>query len=272
MMRGALDPVTREGLVIVKIGGAAVDDPEAAAAVFKQVAMCRAEGLRVVVVHGGGARLTALATRLGLESKHVGGRRITDAPGLEAAKMAFAGTVATDLAAIGRQVGVPLVAISGVSGNLIHASKRPPRQGVDFGFVGDIVAIDPTVLVALLGAGFVPLVASLGADGRGQVLNINADTVACAIASVLPGCRLVILTETDGVLRDVADSGSRIPRLSAAGLGALGVSGGMLPKLESIASCLERGVAAVHVASWRQPRSLLASLAGDDSVGTVLTA
>jgi acetylglutamate kinase len=258
-------------VVVVKIGGAAVDDPDAATEVMRQVGICLANGLRVVVVHGGGARLTALAARLGLESRHVGGRRVTDAPGLEAAKMTFAGTVATDLAAIGRRQGVPLVALSGVSGNLIQARRRPPRPDVDFGFVGDIVAIGPAVLEALMDAGFVPLVASLGADREGQVLNINADTVATALAAALPGSHLVILTETDGVLRDVADGNSRIPRLAAAELGSLGVSGGMLPKLESIASCLAQGVAAVHIASWRRPDVLLACLAGDGTVGTVIS-
>lgn len=277
--------------LVVKLGGAAAEDPQATRALLCEVAACRARGVDVVLVHGGGKQVTELATRLGIETRFVGGRRVTDAGALACAKAALAGSVATDLAALGRATGVPLVAVSGVSGGLLVARRRgtaassgddaaatpvgaallpmvPPA--VDYGFVGDLLRVEPALLLALLGAGFVPLVASLAADSAGQVLNINADTVAAAIAAALPGAKLLMLTDVDGVLKDVDDPATRIPRLTLAELQNLAVTGGMLPKLQSIAACLAGGVPAVSVASWRRPGTLAACLAGDEGFGTVI--
>ena len=261
------------GIVVVKIGGAAVDDRAAAYRLMRQVARCHESGMRMVLVHGGGARLTKLAADLGLNAHFVKGRRVTDDGLIEAAKMVFAGGVGSDLAAAAVRAGVPAVALSGVAAGLITVSKRPVRDGIDYGWVGDVERVEGLVLNVLLAGGLVPLVASLGVDQIGNIYNINADTVACALAVNLKAERLIMLTESDGVLRDVNDPKSRIRQLNAAALRAgnidFAVSGGMLPKLESLAAAVTQGVGSVHVASWRQEDVLTTCLSSSaNEIGT----
>ncbi len=263
------------GTIVIKLGGGIVDDQEALADVAEEVKHLQTGGFKVVVVHGGGARLTGLARRLGIDSEVVNGRRVTDPAMLDAAKMAFAGSVGTDLAAAFRARGVEAVALSGVSANLLTARRRPPRlerdaatgesRLVDFGLVGDIQAVDPTVLETLAAGGFVPLVASLAGDEFGGVFNVNADTIAAAIAAALPASRLILLTDVDGVMAQSLDPASRIDRLSGEALGELcrsgAVQGGMLAKLQALAPCLAKGVT-VHIASWAEASRLGATLKG----------
>ena len=268
-----------KGHLVVKLGGAAVDDPEAAAAVLADMKPCLAAGWRLTVIHGGGKRLTALAGKLGLTTKFVAGRRVTDAETLETAKLVLAGGVATDLAAMGQRLQLPLVPISGVAAGTLAAHRRPPRQVtegsdtrvVDFGLVGDINQVKIGLIAQLHAGGFVPLISSLAVDEGGQVLNVNADTVAAKVAAALAATgaevRVLLLTDVDGVRRSPTDATSRISVLDANDLAALAgtsASGGMLPKLESMAACLAGGARSVHVASWQTPHVLTASLAGGD--------
>ena len=260
-------------IVVVKVGGAAVDDKAAAYRLLTQVARCHESGLHMVIVHGGGARLTNLAASLGLNAQFVNGRRVTNDGLIEAAKMVFAGGVGSDLAAAAVHAGVPAVALSGIAAGLITVCKRLSRDGIAYGWVGDIEKVESRVLNVLLAGGLVPLVASLGVDHSGNVYNINADTVACALAVSLNADRLIMLTESDGVLRDMHDPKSRIPTLSAAALRAgnidFSVSGGMLPKLESLAAAVTQGVGSVHVASWRQEGALTTCLSSSaNKIGT----
>lgn len=272
------------GRIVIKLGGGIVDDQEALADVAEEVKLLQAKGFKVAVVHGGGARLTALARRLGIASPVVNGRRVTDPPMLEAAKMAFAGSVGTDLAAAFRARGVEAVALSGVSGKLLTARRRPPRlerdvetgetRVVDFGLVGDIVQVEPAVIETLTEGGFVPLIASLAGDEYGGVYNVNADTIAAAVAASLPASRLILLTDVDGVRARREDPLSRIERLTGESLDELcrsgAVQGGMLAKLQALAPCLERGVT-VHIASWAEASRLGATLqSGAPDFGTLI--
>ncbi len=261
--------------IVIKLGGGIVDDQEALADVAEEVKSLMAKGFKVTVVHGGGARLTSLARRLGIETPVINGRRVTDQPMLEAAKMAFAGSVGTDLAAAFRARGVPAVAMSGVSAGLLTARRRPPRlerdaatgetKAVDFGLVGDIQAVDPAVITTLSDGGFVPLVASLAGDEFGTVYNVNADTIAAAVAAAISATRLILLTDVDGVRSRRDDPDSRIGSLTGAALDDLCRSGavqdGMLAKLQALAPCLDAGVT-VHIASWAEASKIGDSLAG----------
>jgi acetylglutamate kinase len=263
--------------VVVKLGGEILD----AAAIHDVAAgLARAlqgQGTRLVVVHGGGPQATALSRRLGIEPRIVGGRRITDPAALEVVKMVVAGQLNVDLTAALRAAGVAAVGVHGASG-LIRAHRRPPRavsgaggEPVDFGLVGDIDGFDLGLLAALDRAGYLPVVACLGASAAGEVLNINADVVASQLAAALRSDALVAVTGVGGVRRDAADPATRIPRLTVAearaAIASGTVSGGMIPKLEEAFVPLAAGVAAVHIVG---PGEIAACLQAPGSVGTVL--
>jgi acetylglutamate kinase len=267
--------------VVIKLGGEVVASPSMAAIAADVVEM-QGRGERVVVVHGGGAQATEMQKRLGQVPHLVAGRRVTDAAALEVVKMVVAGTMNVDacaalLAAGGRPVG-----LHGASSMAIAATKRPPRvvagggpDPIDFGLVGDVTGANRELFELLSGAGYVPVLACLGSDARGAVLNINADVVGNRVAIALDAKALVLVSDVPGVLRDLADPSSRIPRLSVAeGKRAIAdgiVTRGMIPKLEESFAAIAEGVRAVHIVG-RLARGALAREVGDPgSVGTVLT-
>ena len=267
--------------LVVKLGGEAVADPVTLAAVAADLAALQLEGVRALVVHGGGPQANALSARLGLRRNVVAGRRITDAATLEVMKMAVAGQVGTDLCAALRAAGARAIGLSGVSAGVVDAVKRPPRvvagggdAPIDFGHVGDVVGVGDEVLEALLAARILPVIACLGADSRGRVFNINADVIATACADALSGGR-VGPPGAPGVLADPDDPGTRVPSLDPPGFAAAvadgTVRGGMLPKLEESFRALAAGrVPAIHIASADTPGALRSELAAPGSVGTVL--
>jgi acetylglutamate kinase len=264
--------------VVVKLGGDVLAGP-ALAAVAGEIARARADGARLVLVHGGGPQATELSRRLGLEPRIVGGRRVTDEPTLDVMKMVVAGKLNVDLVAALRAAGVDAVGVSGTSG-LIRAKKRPPRvvsgggpEPVDFGFVGDVIGVDAALIDALEAAGRVSVIACLAADEAGGALNINADVVASQLAAALKADALVACTAVGGVRKDKDDPASRLARLTVAEARAAiadgTVQGGMIPKLEEAFAPLESGVAAVHIVG---PSEIARSLAAPGSVGTLLVA
>ena len=238
--------------VVVKIGGAILDDAGAVAAVWAGVA---ALGRPAVIVHGGGPQATALARRLGHEPRVVAGRRVTTDLDLDVALWTMRGALNARLVASARPAGVRAAGVSGVDGGLVTVTRRPPRvvdgEAVDFGHVGDVVGVDVSVLKVLLAGGFVPVVAPVCADPTGAVFNVNADTVAVELASALGASALLFVAEAGGVFRDVADAGSRVESLSreaaVRGVADGWIAGGMRPKLDAGFEALRRGVAAVRV-------------------------
>ena len=238
--------------VVVKLGGAVLADAGAVAAVWAGV---RASAAPVVVVHGGGPQATALARRLGHEPRVVAGRRVTTDLDLDVALWTLRGALNARLVAAGGAAGARAVGVSGADGGLVVVSKRPPRRVdgdvVDFGWVGDVEAVDPTLLLVLTAAGFVPVVASVCADAAGALYNVNADTVAFEVAAALRAGRLDVVTEAGGVRRDPADPGSLLRRMTAAeaeaGVAEGWIAGGMRPKLETARAALGRGVRSVRV-------------------------
>jgi acetylglutamate kinase len=268
--------------VVVKLGGEVVASPHMAA-IAADVAEMETRGERVILVHGGGPQATDLQKRLGQTPKIVAGRRITDAEALEVMKMVVAGQVNVDACAALGAAGARPVGLHGASALTVRAVKRPPRvvagggpEPIDFGHVGDVVGVNSDLLGLLCSAGYVPVVACLGADERGAVFNINADIVANRLAMALDAKALVLVSDVPGVLRDIADAQSRIACLNASDAKQAIAQGivtkGMIPKLEESFAALEEGVRAVHIVGRLGRGDLVREVAEPGSVGTVLMA
>ena len=267
-------PPARPVDAVIKLGGDVLEG-DALADAAAEIARARA-GRRLLIVHGGGPQVTTLARRLGIEANIVGGRRITDDPMLAVVKRVISG-LNVDLVAALRADGVPAFGVSGASG-VIRAHRRPPRvisgagdAPIDFGLVGDIDGFDVELLDALADRDALPVIACLGADTTGQVLNINADVVASQLAAAVGAGALVACTAVGGVRRDKDDPATRLPRLTVAEAKAAiadgTVQGGMIPKLEEAFGPLEAGVGAVHIVA---PAEIATSLVDPGSVGTLL--
>ncbi len=270
----------RNQTFVVKVGGEVLEEPAACAAVCEQLALLWNLGIQVVLVHGGGAGLDRLSAQLGLPVTKVGGRRVTDAATLRAAIMAFAGEAHTGFLAALCKAGLAPVGLSGVDAGLLKAHRRPPQtvagEAVDYGFVGDLDAVDPTVIQHLLAGGFLPVVAPLSADDQGQVYNTNADTVASALAAALGAEKLVFLLGVPGLLRDVAQPSSLVPFATPEELTELeaqgAVAGGMKPKLAAVKAALAAGVHSVHLVSGLVPEALLVEVFTNEGSGTMIQA
>jgi acetylglutamate kinase len=268
--------------VVIKLGGEVVASPYMAA-IAADIAEMRASGRRVVLVHGGGPQATDLQKRLGQTPKIVAGRRVTDAETLEVMKMTVAGKVNVDACAALLAAGVKPVGLHGASALAVRAQKRPPRvvtgagpDPIDFGHVGDVTGVNEDLLALLCVGGYVPVVACLGADEQGNVYNINADIVANRLAVALDATALVLVSDVPGVLRDLSDPASRIPRLSVAdGRKAIAdgvVTKGMIPKLEESFAAIADGVKEVHIVGRLVRGQLAREVIEPGSVGTVLVA
>lgn len=260
--------------VVVKLGGEVVADPRLAAIAADLRALVEM-GERVVVVHGGGPQATALSKKLGIEPRIVGGRRITDAPTLDVMKMVIAGAVNVDLCAALRAAGLKPLGLHGA----VRAKKRPPvrvsgggDEPIDFGHVGDVTGFDLELIDLALGAGYVPVVACLGSGPGGEVFNINADIVGNQLAVALAADPLVLVTSAPGVLRDIKDPASRLPRLTVEdGRRAIAdgtVQGGMIPKLEESFEALAAGVRRIVIVDGDVARAVREP----GAVGTTLVA
>ena len=265
---------------VVKVGGELAQDRVLLAdSVGAAVRAFLDAGVRVAVVHGAGPQASELSKRLGLQPRLVGGRRMTDAATLEVMKMTLAGQVSVDVASAFRLCGVPALCTTGVSAGLLEAVRRPPRpitgegpEPVDMGLVGDVVAVRTEVFERLAAAGLVPVLGSLGADGSGNVFNINADTVAARLAGELHAARLFLVSNVPGVLRDKDDASTRLPRLSradaAAAIASGTIVGGMIVKVEESLALLEQGVDSIHIVGVEPPSSLLEEAQSPGSRGT----
>ena len=266
--------------LVVKLGGEVVASPEMEA-IADDLRELVAGGHRVTVVHGGGPQASALQRRLGLEPRIVAGKRVTDAATLEVMKQVVAGQLNVDVCARLLAHGVLGVGLHGASGHAIQARRRPPRvltgagpEPVDLGLVGDVTGFNLGLLGDIQERGMIPVLACLGCDRDGQTLNINGDTVASQLAGALRADALVLVTSTPGVLRDVADPGSRIARVTRAEFQAAvasgAVSGGMIPKLEESFAVLAGGARSVVIVGKLAPGDLLRAVLEPGSVGTVL--
>lgn len=264
---------------VIKAGGEIFAETERTRMFMEQVGILHQVGIKVVLIHGGGPQSTQLAAALGLDTTFVEGRRVTDGPSLDVATMVLNGQINTRILAICRDLQIPAVGMSGVDAGLIRAHQRPPveRQGadaVDYGFVGDIDAVNTDVLQKQLDNGLMPVISPLSCDESGTLLNINADTVAAAIAAELNAEKLLLATGAAGILEDVNDPGSLISYIDRAALEKLKASGsladGMLPKAAAIDAALANGVQRVHVISYKLPDSILLEVFTNEGTGTLV--
>jgi acetylglutamate kinase len=264
---------------VIKAGGEVFADPVQASAFVEQVGILHQVGIRTVLIHGGGPQSTQLAADLGLNTQFIEGRRVTDSDSLNVASMILNGQINTRILARCRDLQIPAVGISGVDAGLIRAHKRPPveREGmesVDYGFVGDIDSVDADILRKQLDNGLMPVVSPLSCDESGNLLNINADTVAAAIAAELNAEKLILVTGATGILEDIDDPSSLISYIDRKGLKQLKDKGaladGMLPKAAAIDAAIDNGVQRVHVISHKLADSILLEVFTNEGTGTLV--
>ena len=241
----------KEKLTIVKVGGAVVEDEAQLAQLLKDFSAIKG---RKVLVHGGGRRATKVAATLGIETKMVDGRRITDADMLEVVTMVYGGLVNKHVVALLQAEGVNAVGLTGADANIIRSAKRPLKNGIDYGFVGDVKAVDGEKIAHFIEEGLVPVIAPLTHDGQGNMLNTNADTMASETAKALAGLydvTLIVSFEKKGVLSNPDDDESVIPVITRSDFERYRqdgtISGGMLPKIENALAAVEAGVKQVII-------------------------
>ena len=259
--------------VVIKYGGAAMDDPLLREEFARDVVLLKYVGMNPVVVHGGGPDITAYMKRLDMPVEFVGGLRVSDEATVEIAKMVLVGKLNTDIVLrIGRH-GQPAVGLSGDDGALLRCSRRAAPGGQDIGFVGQIDRVDPGV-INHVARDYIPVVASVGADAEGHSYNVNADEAAAAIAVALHARTAIFLTDVRGWLRDPTDPDSLIEQASVAQVtSALAtVEGGMRPKLQACVDAVRGGVGAAQIIDGRVAHSLLLELFTDAGIGTKVTA
>lgn len=256
--------------VVIKYGGHAMESDELAELFATDVVMMRLVGMNPVVVHGGGPQISELMRRLGKEPEFVDGRRVTDAETIDIVRMALFGKVNRDIVATVNRLGSYAVGMSGEDAGLIRVDQRDPKLG----FVGDVRSIDPTMVRRLLREELIPVIATIGVDDDGQAYNINADTVAGAIAEALDAEKLVYLTDVAGVYGEWPDESSLISSVDVDGLEKLIIDGkasaGMIPKLESCVAALRNGVRSAHILDGRLPHALLLEFFTREGIGTMV--
>lgn len=268
---------------VIKVGGELMSDARRSEleAITADVAKLIDAGDQVLLIHGGGPQTTALQKQLGQTPNIVGGRRVTDDDTLAVVQMVVGGRMNITLTSALRAAGVNAVGLNGVSGGLITCVKRPPRlvsgggdEPVDFGHVGDITGINYALISLLTGAGYTPVVACIGGGTDGHPFNINADVVANGIAVAVGADRLLLVTSTPGVLRDIDDPESRLATLSVAeGRAAIEdgtVQGGMIPKVEESLRSIEKGVGRIHIVGRLGAGDLIRAVEEPGAIGTTL--
>ena len=265
---------------VVKYGGHAMGDPEAARDFAEDIVLLKAVGINPVVVHGGGPQIGAMLKKLGVESSFIDGLRVTDAETAKIAEMVLSGAINKELVSWISQAGGKAVGISGKDGGFITAEKierttRDPDSNiervVDLGFVGEPKSVDRMVIDTISGAGMIPVVAPIGVGDDGQTYNINADTMAGAIAAALGAARLFLLTDVPGVLNKAGDLLADLDPGQIAALRADGtISGGMIPKLETCVNAVAAGVDAAVILDGRIPHALLVEIFTREGAGTLV--
>lgn len=262
----------RGAVVVVKYGGNAMVDPNLGRAVADDVVLLRAVGLKPVVVHGGGPQISDLMARLGKQPEFRDGLRVTDAETVDIARMVLVGKVNRDIVSAINVHGPLAVGLSGEDAGLILAGAR----NTELGYVGDVRSVNPTILERLLAEDLIPVVSTIGSDPTGQAYNINADTVAGALAEALRAEKAVFLTDVAGLLADVDDPWSLVSHTTAAELQGMidggRLTGGMIPKVGAALRAVQNGVGSAHLLDGRIAHVLLLELFSDAGVGTMITA
>lgn len=259
--------------VVVKYGGAAMKESTLKDKVIRDIVFLSCVGVRPVVVHGGGPEINSWLDKLGIEPQFKNGLRVTDAATMDVVEMVLVGRVNKEIVSLINRAGGSAVGLCGIDGNLIKA--RPEgREGI--GFVGEVTSMDVEILEDLIKNGYIPVVSSVAADESGQAYNINADTVAGEIAAALGAEKLILLTDTAGILKDYQDPSTLLYKLDiqeARELITSGVvGGGMIPKVNCCVRSLAQGVRAAHIIDGRIPHALLLEILTDTGIGSMIVA
>lgn len=259
--------------VVVKYGGAAMKDSNLKDKVMRDIVFLACVGLRPVVVHGGGPEINTWLGKLNIEPQFKNGLRVTDAPTMDVVEMVLVGRVNKEIVTLINQAGGSAVGICGKDGNLIRAR---PQGEEGIGFVGEVSAMNVKLVESLVEAGYIPVVSSVAADDSGQAYNINADTVAGELAAAVGAEKLILLTDTPGILRDRDDAASLIPKMdiqTARKLIEDGiVGGGMIPKVNCCVRSLAQGIKGAHILDGRIPHALLLEIFTDMGIGSMIVA
>ncbi|HAZ50039.1 MAG TPA: acetylglutamate kinase [Cyanobacteria bacterium UBA11371] len=259
--------------IVVKYGGAAMKDSTLKDKVIRDVVFLSCVGLRPVVVHGGGPEINSWLDKLGIEPQFKDGLRVTDAPTMDVVEMVLVGRVNKEIVSLINQAGGCAVGLCGKDGNLI---KARPEGSEGIGFVGEVSNVNIKLVDSLVKSGYIPVVSSVAADETGQAYNINADTVAGELAAALGAEKLILLTDTAGILRNYKDPSTLIAKVDiqeARNLIASGVvSGGMIPKVNCCVRSLAQGVRATHIIDGRIPHALLLEIFTDAGIGSMIVA
>jgi acetylglutamate kinase len=259
--------------IVVKYGGAAMKDSTLKDQVMRDLVFLACVGVRPVLVHGGGPEINSWLDKLGIEPQFKNGLRVTDAPTMDVVEMVLVGRVNKEIVALINQAGGAAVGLCGKDGNLITAR---PQGDEGIGFVGEVSSVNPKILDSLVKSGYIPVVSSVAADEAGQSYNINADTIAGELAAALGAEKLILMTDTAGILQDPKDPSTLLAQLDiqqARELMKNGVvSGGMIPKVTCCVRSLAQGVRAAHIIDGRIPHSLLLEILTDTGIGSMIVA
>lgn len=259
--------------VVVKYGGAAMKDNALKDKVIRDIVFLSSVGVRPVVVHGGGPEINSWLDKLGIEPQFKDGLRVTDAATMDVVEMVLVGRVNKELVSLINCAGTLAVGLCGKDGNLIKARHMGKEE---IGFVGEVSSIDAKLVESLVNSGYVPVISSVAADETGQAHNINADTVAGEIAAALGAEKLILLTDTPGILQDYEDPSTLLTKLDIQQarelIGKGIVAGGMIPKVNCCVRSLAQGVRAAHIIDGRIPHALLLEIFTDDGIGSMIVA
>ena len=260
-------------IVVVKYGGNAMINEELKQAVMSDIVLLSLVGIKVVLVHGGGPEISDMLKRVGKESRFVNGLRYTDEETAEIVQMVLCGKVNKNLVALLEQHGGKALGLCGMDGGLIQAKKM--EGDTDLGFVGDITGIGSQTILDALEKGYIPVIATVGTDEKGQVYNINADTAAAKIAAALKAENVILMTDIRGLLRDKNDEETLIPAVNVSEVPYLIrqgiISGGMIPTLECCVEAVRRGVKKAVIIDGRIPHSILIEMLSDQGIGTMFS-
>ncbi len=259
--------------IVIKYGGAAMKDSNLKDRVIRDVVFLASVGVRPVLVHGGGPEINSWLGKLNIEPQFKDGLRVTNAATMDVVEMVLVGRVNKQLVSLINQAGASAVGLCGKDGNLITA-RHVGKEGI--GFVGEVASVDPRLIQSLVNNGYVPVISSVAADEKGQAHNINADTVAGEIAAALDAEKLILLTDTPGILEDYTNPATLLTKLdikTARELVEKGiVSGGMIPKVSCCVRSLAQGVKAAHIIDGRIPHALLLEIFTNEGIGSMIVA
>lgn len=261
--------------IVIKYGGAAMIDEELKHHFMEDITLLKFVGMRPIVVHGGGPDINKTLKSLDIPSKFHNGLRITDKPSMEVVQMVLTGKINKDIAGGINGVGGKAVGLCGIDGRCVLVKQAQPVDGVDLGYVGEIIDIDTRLLTILASDDYIPVIAPVGCDHHGQSFNINADTVASAVAVALKAEKLIFLTDIDGIRKDAEDEDSLIRVIAMDDVEKLVddgiVYGGMLPKLRACAKAVEEGVSRVHIINGTILHAILLEIFTNSGIGTMFT-